>query len=610
MGLFGRKKVADALGVNASRISQMTTAGDIIPAIDDDDGLGRGWPGTYVEEVAGRRQKRQTSRSVYSIPVPRHPYDPVGDTTLTDGRLDIFVQLLDVAGDYIGLITSLQPVTRHPRPMLDQVSTHHRELTYWQADDLIPTIHSAAREFNVSPFDVAWVHLGDLYATEVVITSEPADHLAPHRRNRFTVENGTEETTRIEQVPFSTLHAKLGAPVPVLAAPTLDAVEQWRQANRTPVDVDFDVDGHYNTVLAASLLADLVDKYGQNPYRHSGTKPELEDALRLAVSRLVADLPWSCSGEIITPFFVETNIDHVGPLTSFRQSAFVHHQDRISAKLIEDINRTTNQRQTAVNLLGQLKYEKYGEYGTDPSPALSYALDKGITAIISLTRQEWMDDPEGDRAQTPAIHSIREVSVARSRPTCAHSYTDKLTNPTATDSPDYRLLKSRETRAASFVAVVDADILIDPDGNYVLKQTIAEYGDYADTTPHDQLSIVVPTASLCPRDLSHLKAFDEIIVDADTQHGPVWLRIDDEIHVMPFGTATGQGFTHGYGGTGPRNLTAALTGFLEWATDGTITKGGRDKLSAIVIGSEQNRELRISRSQVIQPGAFTPTHTP
>src|SRR5699024_3959493 len=143
------------------------------------------------------------------------------------------------------------------------------------------------------------------------------------------------------------------------------------------------------------------------------------------------------------------NIDHVGPLTSFRQSAFVHHQDRISAKLIEDINRTTNQRQTAVNLLGQLKYEKYGEYGTDPSPALSYALDKGITAIISLTRQEWMDDPEGDRAHTAAIHSIREVSVARSRPTCAHSYTDKPTNPTATDSPDYRLLKSRETRAAA-----------------------------------------------------------------------------------------------------------------------------------------------------------------
>src|SRR5699024_1596830 len=141
-----------------------------------------------------------------------------------------------------------------------------------------------------------------------------------------TVENGTEETTRIEQVPFSTLHAKLGAPVPVLAAPTLDAVEQWRQANRTPVDVDFDVDGHYNTVLAASLLADLVDKYGQNPYRHSGTKPELEDALRLAVSRLVADLPWSCSGEIITPFSVGTTTANAAPPTAFRQAASVHHQ--------------------------------------------------------------------------------------------------------------------------------------------------------------------------------------------------------------------------------------------------------------------------------------------
>lgn len=38
---------------------------------------------------------------------------------------------------------------------------------------------------------------------------------------------------------------------------------------------------------------------------------------------------------------------------------------------------------------------------------------------------------------------------------------------------------------------------------------------------------------------------------------------------------------------------------------GLITKSGRDKLSAIVVGSDQGRELRISRSQVIQPGAFT-----
>lgn len=609
MGLFGRKKVADKLGVNVSRVSQMTTAGDIIPAIDDADGLGRGWPQTYVEEVAGRRQKRQTSRSVYSIPAPAHEYTPIGDTVIVDvGERPTFIHLLAVDGDHIGLITPLQDVVRQPRPLHDEPGTHDRELRSWEGDELAPVIHTAADELNISPFDVAWVHLGDIYATEIVLTSEPAAHLVPHRRERFTVKNGAEETTRIERIPWPTLHAKLGAPVPVLGAPTLDAVEEWRQANRTPVDITADAYGHANTALSASLLADLVDKYAENPYSRDGNQ-ELEDALRLAVSRLVANLPWDRSGIIACPYFAEANEDDVTTFTNYKQTEFVHHRDRITPKLIDDLDRTTPERQAAANLLGSLHYEEYGEYGANPSPALAFALDAGIDAIISLTHDEWMNDLDGDRATKPRFHSVRTVSLASDRPTMAHAYAKTLTEPATSTAPAYRVLKDLEAEHSSYESARDPRILVDPDGVHALIQTIDGYSRYGDE-PYDRLSLVVPTATLAKHSLDHLKDFTEIIVDPDTQRGPVWLRLpDDSIRPMPFAKATNQGFTHGYGGTGPRNLADAIRDFLEWATTGTITQSGRDKLSAIVVGSDQGRELRINRSQVIQPGAFTPTQT-
>src|SRR5690606_33228405 len=65
MGLFSRKKVAKRLDLTPARVSQMATSGALIAPIEDEDGTERGWPGTYVEEVAARRQGRQTSRSIY-----------------------------------------------------------------------------------------------------------------------------------------------------------------------------------------------------------------------------------------------------------------------------------------------------------------------------------------------------------------------------------------------------------------------------------------------------------------------------------------------------------------------------------------------------------------
>lgn len=587
----------------------MASSGEIISPVDDDDGLDSGWPETYVEEVAGRRQKRETSRSVYSIPAPASPYTPISDTIITDvGEQPVFIHLLDIAGDHIGLITTLDDVIRHPRPFHDQPSNQRRELSPWGGSDFIPTLHAAATELNVSVFDVAWVYLGDLDATELVLTSEPTSHLAPHRRGRFTVKNGVEETTRTERIPWATLHAKLGAPVPVLGAPTLTAVEEWRQANRTPTSVTDDVYGHYNTTLAASLLADLADKYSGNPHSQRANA-DLEDALRLAVTRLVLETKWSRSGELAQLYFVEANEDDVAALTTYRQTEFVHHRERISPKLIDNITRSTSERQSAANLLGRLRYEEYGDYGSTPSPALSFALEEGVSAIISLTHDEWMDDPDGDRATSPQFHSVRSVSIASDRPTLAHAYGATLTSPRVTNSPEYRLLKKLETEHSSFETILDHDIRIDGDGNHVLVQTIDGYSGY-DDAPHDRLSILVPTAGLAVRKLDHLKDFNEIIVDPDTQQGPIWLRLpDDSTHLMPFAKPTRQGFTHGYGGTGPRNLADAIRGFLEWVVDSTMTPAGQDKLSAIIVGSEQMRELRISRAQVIQPGAFTTSPT-
>lgn len=601
MGLFNRKKVAGAFGVSASRVSQMASSGEIISPVDDEDGLDSGWPETYVQEVAARRQGRQTSRSVYGVPAPAAPYTPIADTIVEskhDGHA--FVQLVDVDGERIGLITSLQDIIRHTNPLKDQLGTRTREALTWSGDDLLPAIRSAANDFNTSVFDVAWVHLGDLYATEIVITSEPTTAAILYRRERFATREQIDETTRIERLPWETLHNKLGAPVPVLAAPTVDAVEKWRQDNRTPsTKIVFDSAGYYNKALAASLLADLLDKDTPTP------QPQREDALALAISRINADIPWEESGELDIPYFVEANDAHVEPLTIFRTPAFDHH-NRLEGKLLDNTTRTTAERQTAANALGYILHSTYGEYGDSPSPALAYALEQGIRATITLTRDEWsVADLDLDNAVTPRFHSTREVTLRHSPQ--AATYAATLEEPLSTKTPDHRLLNARRADSASFETVHSSRILTDTDSNYVLVQTISDYGD---ENPYEALTILVPTAGLATRNLDHLKDFTEIIVDADTQQGPIWLRLhDDSIHIMPFGSATTAGFTHGYGGTGPGNLADALRGFLEWATNGTITKSGRDKLTAIVVGSDQRRDLHISRSQVIQPGAFTPTQT-
>lgn len=602
MGLFNRRKIADFFGVSPARISQMSADGDIIPAIDDEDRYDRGWPETYVEEVAARRQGRQTSRSIYGIPAPATPYTPVADTIVNAKFAGhAFIQLVDVDGDRVGLITSLNEIHRQPRPMRDQLGPRPSNLILWDGDDLLPLIHQAATDFTISYFDVVWIYLDTLHPTEVVIVSEPRTRTEPHRRGRLTHHTHLEETTRIDRITWPTLAAKLGAPVPILGAATVDAVEQWRQAGRKPIDIDFDRDGYYNRTQAASLLTDLTSK------NEFGEQSELVDALRLAASRLTLTIPWSESGQAAPSYVAEANPDTVTELTTTRQPDFRHYRDRIADTLISDPDRTRDERQAAANLLGRLLYNTYGEYGDQPSPAVSFALNEGIRAIVVETTAEMDGDAFSDSVTIPRFHSLRTAPLPTHRPTLAHEYVTTLTGPRRAGPPEYGVLDERSRQHASYETVRDANIYTDVDGNYALVRTLTDYGH--EDEPYDEVTIAVPTASLATRDLHHLKHFTEIIVDPDTQNGPVWLRLaDGSLHVMPFATATTEGFTHGYGGTGPSNLAHAIRGFLEWVAGGPITPAGNDHLRTRIMGSEQGRQLTIARDQVMQPGAFTPPH--
>jgi hypothetical protein len=595
MGLFSRKKVAKRLDVSVSRITQMTSAGEIVPPIENDDD-DRGWPESYVEELAARRGGRQTSRSIYGIPAATAPFTRISDVIVEGGLFPrrYFVQLLSVGGEQVALMTQLRGVERCEPPLADQLGQNDVGYSVY-GDGLIPVIHLAAREFEVDLHHVVWIYFNPIEATEIVVTSEASRGSGHGASGRQATGLKVEESAKVESVAWSTLHAKLGAKVPILGATTVDAVDAWQKAGRiSQAVIDFDVSGDHNRALAASILAGLLGRFAY--------QSEMKEALALAVSRINAFVDWDDSGAIVDDYLVRSHGDDVDAITGFRQLSFAHLKSEVTPLLVNDIDRSLDERQAVADLLGRLEFDEYGEFGVTPSPVVSFALQRGIRAVTTLSMEEMTDSLGRDQARAPIFHSVRTMSAPESRTTMAHEYLTGLAEGADTHLPEYRILDSLAREKSHYDTITDGQIRMDCDGNFVLTQTILDKGKKNE--PHTRLSIIVPTADLARQNLDHLKAFTELIVDADTQQGPIWLMLDGRVHVMPFAEATSQGFTHGYSGSGPTDLSRTIRLFLEWVTGSAMTKAGQERLSGFIMGADMGQQLRISRSQVIRPGAF------
>ena len=595
MGLFSRKKVAKRLDLTPARVSQMATSGALIAPIEDADGTERGWPGTYVEEVAARRQGRQTSRSIYGYSTQATPFARVNDAVIEDRGQRAFVQLLQVDSGLVGLITQLRSTIERDGPYLNSIGDRVSSFSSF-GTDLLPFIHEAARVLGVDEYSVAWVRLDDLQASEVVVITEPI-HRDPSAWYPTSARGGQEEEGQQESIPWSTLHAKLGAPVPVLDVPTVEAVDSWHRSERTHSTVVVDVDDNYNRATAASLLAHLASREGAFTGSGWATKAA---ALKLAITRLEKRIDWDASGANYRAYLPSKEAEHVAAIATTQHPVFDHLRTEIAPALLDEATAPRADRQEATDVLGRLHYAVYGPFGEKPTPALAHGLERALDVMVHRFNDELITESYGDSVTRPVFYELRTFE-RRDWANSWNEYLDALEPAPHHRSPDARLLKSKaHDHSSSEQHDQEPQILIDGDDNYVLTQDLLGYQERRFT----RVTVVVPIAHLTDRPLDHLKEFDELIVESDTQDGPIMLSIDGKLHLMPFGTAHPGGFTHGYWGNGPSNLSAAITAFLEWASGSPMTPAGSDRIRGIVVGADQDRQLRISRGQLFKPGMF------
>lgn len=601
MGLFSRKKVAKALDLTPARVSQMANSGALIPPVEDADGTERGWPATYVEEVVATRQGRKTSRSIYGYPPQATPFTRVDDALIQvkDGGQRAFVQLVKVDAGLVGLITLLRSTIVNESPYMNSLGDRG-PLYSIHGTDLLPFIHAAAERLGVDEYDVAWVRLEEIQASEVVVVTEPIHHGGHTWHSPSASRRGYEEDGKQEPITWGTLHAKLGAPVPILEIASAEAVDEWQRAGRTHTTVTLDVDNYYNRAMAASLLAQLASRDDAAIGRASSGR---SDALRLAISRLEKEIKWETSGTTYESYLIrqEDARDHVAPIVSVEYPDMSRLRPVLQNALIDgDLNASRTVRQSAADTLGSLIYKVYGPFGATPTPSLVYALERGISAVVHRSLGELSAETFGDDAEWPRFYELRTFE-RRAYAASWNNYLDSLEEAHSRTSPDYRLLESKQHDLySSERGEKRPSILIDGDDNHVLVQEIVGYEDKRFT----RITVVVPIARLAGRDLEHLKAFDEIIVEPNTQEGPILLNVDGEMHIMPFGAPHPGGFTHGYDGHGPSNTWTAIKHFLEWAAGSRMTSTGDETLRGIVVGSDQDRPLIVGRGQIVKPGMF------
>lgn len=597
MGLFSRKKVAKRLDVTPARVSQMAASGAIIAPIEDADGTDRGWPATYVEEFAARRAGRQTSRSIYGFPPQATNPIRVADTVVTKpaSKDQALIQLLKVDAGVIGLITPLWKTVQMEAPYKATLG-YRPYRSFGFEDDSLAYILEAEAALEIDLYDIAWVHVESDEAHEIVVVFD-----ADRRQTTLGAwGSGAPKQThsaKQEQVSWETLRTKLGSKVPMLDIPTLEAVEAWNKAGKSATTIELDTNRYFNIAMSAALLDPLEQRERSKPSQLGTSKA---DALRLAIARLTHIIDWEASGAQAWSTIAQLEPRNVELLVKTCNPAYGLLRENIQTCEMEQIDLTTEMRQSAADELARILYEEFGEFGDTPDAALAYALEEGIRIICDLLPGEMNAETFRHQAVFPAFHELRSFVLERCNE--HEEYYRELVVIEKADTPPARWLLSTLT-PAEFHAYEnhtnDIRLLVDKDGNFVLSQRKKGYNDEYSTF----LTVAVPIARH-QRINSELKEFAEIVIVPDTQEGPVFLRVAGSLHVMPFGQTHSGSFTHGYSGGGPGNLRMALISFLQWVAGAEMTDTGKERVRSIVVGADQDSYLRINRAQVHRPGMF------
>lgn len=579
-GFLTRIGLAKILGVSPSRVSQLQAEGRIAQPEIVLDEKSRVWSESYGAELAGKKSGRRTSVSFFGLLPVVSPAPRISDAIVHFKEHSAFVQAFDVSGETLALVIPLRKRTDHPFPGCSQSPAKVSSPGDGSRIELLTA--AAEQMFGGDPFGVSWCWVDDqehsLWRLSDVVLVDEGDSedqwgLAPKPTWRMVINDVTQDQ----------LVARLGAPIPMLhpSISTEQSVEAWRAAGRTPTaTVQVDLDDDEFLAASAALLMDVRGLEGREQL--------------IAVSALLDRVRWERSGGLIEGRYVFGFESKVQWLVNAAHPNFSRFRDKLPAELLGRDEVSREEAAAACRVLSDLRHLTYGKWGKTPSPNLDLALHQASRRVQSFFKG---GDGWGVSLLPWNYYTLRVTALgAGDRNAEAWARSLVGASESARTKPEARELLALDP--GQRVAGGTDDLLMDGQGNLARLTDVLRYDNHIER----RLTVAVPITHGDEEGIGGAD-FEQILVTADTQGGPLFIRTPRGVELMPFTKQWGSaGFTHGYGGSGPSNTSAAIQGFIEKAAGGKMTQAGRERLWDRVVGCSQGKDLVILRDDVIAPG--------
>lgn len=591
--LFSRSKFAEKLGLTPPRISQMQTvkgANGIAPPTIKFDDKTLAWPAAYVEAVAAQRSGRRVSGSIYGFLPPMEPASLEGVALKKVKGKWCFAQkfVTDSGSMVIAMLLSEQVENKWPG-----LSPHPAKSTYASQELMIELLTSVSHELlDGDLFATSWVWIEPNKSSisrvqEVVIIDDndqgSRDRFGDHRR-------GSVYRTEFNDLTYEVLAGKLGRPVPVFPSSlaTPEVVEKWLAGGRvSPVEVVMDANWFEQYSAAASLIRHMPERSLSSAQRN------------VLCGALNSEIRWEESGELnerITQYdFWPEPLTVVQLLAVVRQPTFARFQDALAGTFTDIDSVSDEEGRELIDVISDLLEYRFGPYGETPDNSLATALS---VARSDLKNKLQLRPPYGNFG-SKQYTDFRSFKPGQSD--YWKEYCSGLKTLNGNQSPASRALAAWEV---SGEIAENRQIMSDSVGNPVLLTRIHNRWAAEDEQDIDFAIAAVPVVTKnSPTEFG--RDFTHIIVVPDTQQGPVLIQTPRGLQLMPLPSEHTGPYTHGYSGTGPSNLIAAVEGFLSWASNAELTAIGKDLVRSIIVGAAQHETIIVSRENILRPGTIT-----
>lgn len=557
MDFFTRRRLADLLGVSRERTWAMQRTGAVAPPEEIADGV-EGWTSSYAASISGQREKRRVSESVFGLPpaaeaarITRAQVFPCQKTCESFAAIEF---VCDEGNRLLLLHPVFQPAASPYRRVPIQASPN---VTRWDDQSLITAIQIVAGEWvEHNPSQVTWLW-------------SSADHYQP--LEDIVVEDLGDHHLSVSRsgIRASTVAQKLGLPVPHFPAAltTERTFNAWILNECRPVEVEADPESYVSAAHSAVTLHELT-----------ATRISTTDRI-LLVQTLLQWIHWDASGTPIhqpTPEHWEHQLlprfpefaDHYRPLLPEKQADFT-----LDAAQAQDLYDQVEDELTLT----------FGPYGTCPSVNIAKALEDAQRALHyigvgALAPRLWPT-----ARPTYVVRSFTSTSD-QSLGATIDGYLDSLL-PSA-GRPPHRALQ------AESISTTNLELLEDSAGNAVTRRT----SQLNNGETLSWYSVAVP--GLRQATAERLADFTAIHFSNTAPNASIILTGPFGARLMPLSAQfRHNGFSYGYGGSGPGRLWDAICQFLEAAD--LLGPATEDKLRNAIESAPEDDPLVIPRAAIL-----------